>query len=168
MICQKCKIAAATICVSQVINYHKVDIYLCSDCANESAAAGLKAALEFMQAFPGQLIFGGTNDHYFSVKKDNQCPTCQKTFLEISKDGKIGCANCYSFFREQLQPMVESIHGSAVHKGCCPSTVSDAYKTAQEIDQLKKLLEKAIEDEEYEKAADYRDLIKELEVKKDG
>ena len=170
MICQKCKSAVATVCISQVVNSHKTDIYLCQECANESAAAGLKAALGMMNGFPGHLFFGSGYAPYANKPKgEAKCSICGKSFFEIQREGKIGCANCYIEFREKLKPMVERIHGAAVHKGTCPTSVSnsDEYKTERKIVQLKTMLEKAITEEAYEQAAELRDLIKGLEVSKD-
>ena len=169
MICQKCKNAVATVCISQVVNNHKTDIYLCQECANESAAAGLKAALGLMGVLPGHLFLGGSYAPYQSKPKaDSQCPTCGKSFFEIQQDGKIGCANCYTVFLEKLKPMVAQMHGAALHKGTYPSAVtnSDEYKAEQEIVKLKAMLEHAIAEEAYEQAAELRDRIKGLEVKK--
>ncbi|MDR3121695.1 MAG: UvrB/UvrC motif-containing protein [Clostridiales bacterium] len=126
MICQKCKKAAASVCISQVVDFHKVDIYLCQDCANESAAAGLKAAFGFFDSVPGQFVFGGQSPYFGqfaggrAAQRVDRCDACGKTFAEIQKDGKIGCARCYDVFREKLLPIVERIHGSARHKGRAP------------------------------------------------
>jgi protein arginine kinase activator len=148
-----------------VANGKKVDIYLCQKCANESAAAGLKAAFGLLDIFPGHFVFGGENEQLFKVKSSESCPVCGKTFAEIQKDGKIGCANCYAVFRERLKPFVERVHRSLSHKGRCPSGVSEAYKTARRIDELKRSLDEAVRNEEYEKAAGIRDHIRSLEVK---
>jgi protein arginine kinase activator len=164
MICQKCKKAAATLCISQVVNNQKLDIYLCQNCANESAAAGLKAAVGLMGQFPGPFIFGLGHDPYFKIKSDARCDVCGKTFSEIRQDGKIGCAHCYEVFQDKLRPIIERIHKSAVHKGSCPANISEAYKTARRLDTLKAALAEAVRNEEYEKAAGIRDDIKSLEV----
>ena len=169
MVCQKCKSAVATVCISQVVNNHKTDIYLCPECANESAAAGLKAALGLMGVLPGHLFLGGSYTPYQSkLKADAHCPACGKSFFEIQQDGKIGCANCYTVFLEKLKPMVAQIHGATLHKGTYPSAItdSDEYKAEQEIASLKDKLEHAIAEEAYEHAAELRDRIKGLEVKK--
>jgi protein arginine kinase activator len=168
MICSKCKKAVATVCISQVVNGQKVDIYLCQKCANESAVAGLKAALGFVDIFPGHFMFGGEGDQLIKMKNSETCHSCGKTFAEIQKDGKIGCAECYGVFRNKLKPIIERVHGSVSHRGSTPSGMSDAYMTARKIDGLKQSLKEAVKREEYEKAAEIRDCIKSLEVGQNG
>ena len=165
MICQKCKNAVATVCISQVVDNHKKDIYLCQKCANDSASAGLKVALG-LNGLPGHLFFGSGFAPYANMpKSDTRCPACGKSFFEIQRDGKIGCTNCYRVFRESLKPIVARIHGTASHKGSCPSSVtdSDEDQAERQIARHKTMLEKAIAEENYERAAELRDMIKGLE-----
>ena len=166
MICQKCKKSAAAVCISQHIGSEKVDIYLCQDCANESAAAMLKAAFGFLDMMPSKLAFAGEYDRYARLAKDMRCRSCGKTFGEIQQDGKVGCARCYVEFRDRLKPIIERIHRSATHKGNCPSNAPAAYMAERRISELKSELERAVAGEEYEKAAVLRDEIKSLEVGK--
>ena len=118
--CQKCKTAAATVCVTQVADSKKTDIYLCQKCANESAAAKLKAAFGYLDAMPGHLVFGTDSNPYLAQSINERCPGCGMTFSEIQKDGKLGCANCYTAFRAKLRPIVTRIHRSAQHRGKSP------------------------------------------------
>ena len=165
MICNNCKMRAATIRISQVINNSVTDIYLCHDCAQENAIAGMQAAvMGFANMMPGFFSYGGEMNKYMKAKPEFvKCSLCGKTFEEIQQDGKLGCAVCYKEFKDKLNPIIERIYGSARHKGKCPSNMPDEYKNAREIDELKNLLVKAIELEEYEKAAKIRDSIKSVE-----
>ena len=130
MICQKCKATAATVCVSQVVDGRKIDIYLCRKCANESAAAKLNAALGFLDGFPGHLVFGADQGLYLKQPGAEKCETCGMTFAEIQKIGKVGCAGCYSTFRTRLRPIITRIHRSAQHRGKRPDGAADAETTA--------------------------------------
>ena len=147
MICQKCKNAAASICVSQVVDSQKTDIYLCQNCANEVAAAQLKAALGFLGAMHGNLVFGveqapltarpgGENsdnrDNYERRERLGICDSCGITFEEIQKAGKLGCADCYRTFRANLRPIIMRIHRSAQHRGKSPSLAAEPAEPAGE------------------------------------
>ena len=162
MICQRCKKSAAVVCISQHIGGEKMDIYLCQDCANESASAALKAAFGFLDMVPSKLAFAGEFDRYSRISGDFRCRACGKTFREIQQDGKIGCARCYDEFRDRLRPIIRRIHRSEAHKGRCPSNAPAAYVAERKISELKAELEKAVADEEYEKAAVLRDQISDL------
>ena len=166
MICQKCKKAAAAVCISQHNGGEKTDIYLCQSCANESAAVALKAAFGLLDMMPSKFAFAGELDRYSRLAGNTRCLACAKTFAEIQQDGKVGCARCYVEFRDRLRPIVERIHRSATHKGHCPSSAPASYVAKRKIMELKAELEKAVAGEEYEKAAELRDLIKNLEVGK--
>ena len=121
MICQKCKTAQASVCVTQGIGAHKTDLYLCQKCANEDAAAKLKAAFGYMDSIPSHLLFGADHQLYMTQTGDERCPGCGITFAEIQKGGKMGCANCYSAFRAKLRPIITRIHRSAQHRGKNPN-----------------------------------------------
>jgi protein arginine kinase activator len=164
MICQKCKKAPAVVCISQVANNKKTDTYLCQDCANETATAGLKAALGLFGMQPGHFIFADELEQRRKMQTDAPCPTCGKTFEEIRKDGKMGCADCYQAFRDKIRPIVARIHGNTQHKGSCPARTPDEYRHARRLDELKAALDAAVKNEEYEKAAQIRDHIKGMEV----
>ena len=121
MICQKCKAAAASVCITQIVDLQKTDIYLCQKCANESGAVELQAALNMFDAVPGHLVFGPNYRRYAAQAGNESCPECGITFADIQKSGKLGCANCYNVFRTKLRPFITRIHRSAQHRGKRPS-----------------------------------------------
>ena len=92
--------------------------------------------------------------------------------MEISQSGKIGCAECYKTFRSQLVPMIQRIHGTTQHKGKVPGGSAlrltggqSAMMPVQEspLEEKKRLLKQAVEQQDYETAAVLRDEIKEME-----
>ena len=130
MICQKCNAAAATVCITQIVDFQKSDIYLCQKCANESGASELQAAINMFDAMPGHLVFGPNYRRYAAQAGNESCPECGITFAEIQKSGKLGCANCYNVFRAKLRPYITRIHRSAQHRGKNPSS-SGSFQTEQ-------------------------------------
>ena len=89
-------------------------------------------------------------------REDRICPKCGTRESELTKTGKVGCAQCYKTFEDILRPYVRRIHGSAVHAGRKPSQ-------NRELDDLRSALQKAVAAQEFEKAAQLRDRIKEME-----
>ena len=76
----------------------------------------------------------------------------------------MGCAQCYDTFRKQLLPSIERIHGRASHCGKTPEReITEEDKKKKQLDELKDKLQKAVDAQEYEQAAKFRDEIKELE-----
>ena len=91
------------------------------------------------------------------------CPNCGMTYQDFAHTGKIGCSVCYDTFRAQLAPLLKRIHGSSAHSGKIPKRAGGALVTRHEVEVLKEALATAVQREEYEKAAEYRDKIRALE-----
>lgn len=93
------------------------------------------------------------------------CPNCGMTYQDFTHTGKIGCSVCYDTFRKFLTPLLTRIHGASVHSGKIPRRAGGALVVRHEIEVLKGKLQSAVHNEEYEKAAKYRDKIRALEQK---
>ena len=89
-------------------------------------------------------------------QEDRVCPKCGMRESEVTKTGKVGCAQCYKTFQDILEPYVHRIHGNTIHTGRRPSR-------NRKLDELRLALKKAVETQEFERAAQLRDQIKELE-----
>ena len=93
--------------------------------------------------------------------------------MDFKKTGRLGCANCYSAFEENLMPLIKRIHGAIKHCGkeipsrgravkAVTTSVSKAKKEGG-LEELKVRLHRAIKFEEFEEAAILRDKIRRLE-----
>ena len=91
------------------------------------------------------------------------CPNCGMSYEDFQQTGKIGCSVCYDTFRQQLEPLLRRVHGSRVHSGKIPHRSGGALEMKHEIEMLRRKLREAVQQEEYEKAAEYRDRIRVLE-----
>ena len=85
------------------------------------------------------------------------------TYEDFRKVGRLGCAECYVTFRRNLASLLKRIHGSPHHLGKTPAGLVKPQKAKTELAELKRQLGKAIELEEFEKAAQVRDQIREIE-----
>lgn len=94
-----------------------------------------------------------------------KCRVCGTTMNEIASSGKVGCAECYATFSEELSGVLRSIHGNVGHTG----RVSAGFRTRKEmterLNRLKKQLKEAISTENFESAVGLRDEIRALEAK---
>ena len=166
MICEFCGKKTATMHVKTVVNGKLTEYHLCDDCAREKGYGNWFSGwgLDFGDMLSGLLGSSRTE----GVKR---CEKCGTSFQEITKTGKIGCAECYNAFRNQLLPVIQRIHGTAQHKGKVPG--GSALRIVEEnnqivpvqsnLDEKRRLLQKAIEVQDFEQAAILRDEIKELE-----
>lgn len=167
MLCQNCQKRLAKVHFTQIINDQKTEVFLCEQCAREKSQFNIQTPMDLSSFFSGIL-----GSHLFCTQKPNMsaqvaCDKCGMAFDEFIKVGKLGCENCYETFSERLVPVIKRIHGNVKHTGKVPSRVSESVKASRQVEKLKAELNKAIQAEEYEKAAQIRDKIREFEVKKD-
>lgn len=166
--CQICNKRNATVHFTQIVNNQKVEMYLCEQCAKEQGMYGFQMPMNVSNFFASLLglntgDFSSINPYVQHYQKIVSCNKCGMTMEEFRSTGKLGCDNCYEVFGESLKPLIRRIHGNVEHNGKIPSRLSNAMSKTREISRLKELLNKAIENEEYEKAAEIRDKIKSLE-----
>lgn len=159
MLCEKCKKNSATIFYQQIINGEKQEFHLCEDCA-----AKMQGTASFDSMFKGFLdSFMDMGSVGYANQGSFYCPSCNMTFDEFRRTGKIGCSDCYNAFKNQLAPVLKNIQGSIRHSGKVPKKAGAELYTRREIENLKSELKSAVENEEFEKAAELRDKIKALE-----
>lgn len=168
MLCQNCQKRIANVHFTQIINNNKIEMYLCEQCAKEKGQPNFERAFSMNDLLSG-LIGLGMDAPYIAPSAHQSpqvvCSKCGMSYEEFQKNGKLGCGNCYVTFRKKLEPIIRRIHGTLQHQGKSPGKVSENIKTTNEIEMLKEQLGRAVKNEEYEKAAELRDKIRELESK---
>lgn len=162
MLCQNCGKYDATTHVKRIINGEAAEAHLCGDCAR---------ALGYTDVFGGfSNTFGDLLGSFFGeVPKSTlttravRCEKCGNTFNDIVNSGKIGCADCYVTFYDKLLPSLQRIHGKTRHEGKKPTIIkAEVTNSANPIEELEEQLKIAINEQNFEKAAELRDKINEL------
>lgn len=168
MLCQMCGQHPATTHIKTIVNGKLTQAHLCADCAKKQGYGNLFA--DWGSGF-GSLLSGFMGSAA-PARQVTRCPGCGASFEDITRSGKIGCAECYHTFRGQLLPIIQRIHGTAQHKGKVPGSsalwVTDTNNKIVAVEETpleekKRLLKQAIEVQDFERAAVLRDEIKELE-----
>ena len=96
---------------------------------------------------------------------DLECDVCGMTFPEFRRRGVLGCPNDYDAFEPALLGMLQrSQEGACEHIGKVPRRAGSTQKKHNAILRLRAQLKAAIASEHYEKAAELRDRIQELEA----
>jgi protein arginine kinase activator len=91
------------------------------------------------------------------------CESCGTTHQDFKKGGRLGCEACYHVFRPVLEPLLDGMHAGINHLGKIPSR-SVQKKVVEDTEEvLSKALKKAVEEENYEKAAELRDRLRKLQ-----
>ncbi len=91
------------------------------------------------------------------------CPVCGISFFEFRNSGRLGCPYDYTHFENELEPLLVNIHDSADHCGKHPSRSAVSADSQKQLIQLRREMEDAIEREDYERASQIRDHIRQLE-----
>jgi protein arginine kinase activator len=92
------------------------------------------------------------------------CAFCGLTFAAFRESGRLGCPHCYASFESHLRGLLRRIHGGTQHVGkvYLPSDPT-ASERAKRLEGLRRRLQRAVESEDFERAAEIRDLIRSLE-----
>jgi protein arginine kinase activator len=169
MLCEKCGKNEANVYIKNTVNGETTEKHLCSVCAGEQGMlkpGGFFDMPDFFKDFAG--AFSG----FFpvahaparrSVGAGTACPVCGANAGDISRAGRVGCADCYSVFVAALEPARRRIHGGASHTGNIPGSAGAEATLKKRLAELKHEMKAAIENEEFENAAKLRDEIRGLE-----
>lgn len=166
MKCQKCGANNANTHVKTIINGEFKEYDLCSECAHKLGYTNVFADMD--NDFSSLLGSFFTNVLPARTQA-TRCEFCGSTYAEIAKTGQVGCAHCYELFADQLYPSIRRIHGNTTHCGKNSGRqAAQAQKPVemtkeQQIAELKKQLDAAVQEQDFERAAELRDKIKEME-----
>lgn len=159
MLCQSCEKRQATTHIKTILNGELKEFNLCPECAQKMGYGSFFGGF----GFDFDKLFGSFMDSVSTGQSTKRCQCCGSSFEDIAKTGKIGCANCYKVFYDELLPSIQRIHGRTCHTGKLARSAGTEVKIKNEISQCKYDLEQAIKAQEFEKAAELRDRIRELE-----
>lgn len=166
MKCEICHQREATVAYTHIVDNDKKTAFLCSVCTPQQKSAVGKEA-------------SATADTPVMVKKvkselkdlDQEegaatalCPHCGMSYEEFRKGGRFGCHACYEAFDGQLEQLMKRIHGAVLHQGKGLVEQRQTVSTDEELKELRRELDSAVAAEAYEKAAELRDRIMELEI----
>ena len=166
MICEECNINEATVHMTKIVQGQKEVMHLCESCAMKNES------LIFQNPFSIQNFLAGLMDMDSNFIKSPygtgiECSQCGKSYNDFKKVGKLSCDKCYTTFKPQLKHIIRKIHGNSHHTGKIPKRLGKGIKLKRQINDLKIELQRAIEEEDFEKAAKLRDQIRDLESNMD-
>lgn len=160
MKCQRCS-KHATHHITEVYSPDSFEeVHLCEECVLKYLKEPLNKSAAVPSGPPPGVTAAVAPVEDPASKK---CDACGLTFVEFRNTSRLGCPNDYEAFREELLPLLESIHGDAKHNGKAPRRLPQAKSIQQELVVLRKRLTQAVNNEAYEEAARIRDAIRELE-----
>jgi protein arginine kinase activator len=158
MVCENCKERDAVVNLTKIKDSAVTHQHLCERCAAEqgveTSVAQPKAALtDFLQAVHQQAAT--------TAGDQAACHFCGATARDFRQTGRVGCARCYGAFERSLRELLRRLHGGAKHTGLrYTAPAPDVIEEAGHVGQLRERLQRAIEAEQFELAAELRDRLR--------
>lgn len=160
MLCDDCGQNEAILHLTSIESNQIKSSHLCEKCAS---ARGLEPATGTgnlpLTDFLAQMGRAGE-----ASQVGGPCPYCGLKLDDFKKTGRLGCSHCFVAFEPHLRTLLRRLHGSTQHVGKVylppnPSTTEREERLAG----LRRKLSKAVESEDFERAAQIRDQIRSLE-----
>ncbi|NJD19108.1 MAG: hypothetical protein FIA95_07490 [Gemmatimonadetes bacterium] len=163
MTCDQCGSGDAVVHLTQIVNNQMSTFHLCEKCAAEKGLETTPEPVNFhLTDFLAQM---GEGDAASSEPaQDLRCSFCGLTFRDFRETGRLGCPHCYASFEAHLRGLLRRIHGGTQHVGkvYLPPDPS-ATEMEKRLETLRRKLQRAVETEDFERAARLRDEIRTLE-----
>lgn len=166
MLCEKCHERPATVHYTQIVNGHQTKMHLCEVCAGQGQAGGFGFMPQInLHNILASFLSQAPPAHPFATaaRQRTSCPTCGTTENSFAQKGLLGCGDCYRHFGDRLEPLMRRVHGSSNHAGKVPERTGGQAKLARKIKDMKEQMQQAVAREEFERAAQLRDEIRQLE-----
>lgn len=162
--CLRCT-KQATLHITELKAGKSISLHLCETCAQEYLSTVEVGGIpeEYGNTYSPSEKEGSLEEEA-SETGARSCPYCGITFKQFRSQGRLGCPRDYEVFHEELLPLLESIHGETQHVGKFPPKVSENSRRQHELIRLKNELKSAVDDEQYERAAQVRDQIQVIEA----
>ncbi|MCR5219123.1 UvrB/UvrC motif-containing protein [Treponema sp.] len=162
MICDFCHEREAVIFLEQTtVNGQKRKVNICMECALER---GITSDPSSISSSIGNLFKELASVSKKIAAQDNKmCPVCGTSLGSIKKTGNAGCPECYAIFKDDIKKFYESRGVTGSYTGKMPSRLASFHSVLTDRIALQNKLNAALEKEDYEKAAMYRDYLKALE-----
>jgi len=165
MLCQDCSQNESSVHLTQIVNNKKLMLNLCKECAEKR---GFHSPFEHMPFPLAELVTGmvGSSKGSSTAKgtkrspKLKRCVGCGMSFEDFGKTGRLGCGKCYITIHDEMTELLRKVHGSPKHRGKGSVEPSELIRPVREERRLREELKKAVQDEDFERAANIRDQIR--------
>lgn len=170
MLCERCHAHPATVHMVQVVNGHRKEEHLCSECAEK------EHVFQKEQSFFGHGFFDSPLDHFFGGSMLGHLledPFGTRTledqggqFIEVSPEKLPENESSYDRFKEAIRPSFQKGKNEIPVNEPKAKKKADAPAESEELQALRKELKSCVDREDFERACEVRDKIKAIEGKK--
>jgi len=170
MNCDSCGGHEAVVHLTEVVDNEARTVHLCAECAE---SRGLQASGTPTQALLAGMLSqlstgsGGNLDTMAALgglvgpSGASPCSFCGLTLTRFRKTGRLGCSQCWTSFEPQLRTLLGRVQGASQHVGkvYLPPDPS-ASELQKQLEVMRGKLQRAIDTEDFERAAELRDRIR--------
>ena len=150
-----------------VKNGVKSETHLCHEHAEE-AGVSMPTHQPINQLLT-QFVISQKGKARSKAKARKTCSSCGMTFSRFRQAGTLGCPGCYEAFEEHLAPLIERAqNGATHHRGKTPRRAGGSVDRQLLVQHLVKELDQAVASEQYERAAQLRDRLRNLNPETTG
>ena len=144
-----------------VRNGVRAEVHLCREHAEEAGVS--MPSQQPINKLLTQFVMSQTSGRA-KARAKKSCPTCGMTYSKFRQSGTLGCPDCYEAFEKQLTPLIERAqNGATHHRGRTPRRAGASVDRQHQVRQLVKELDQAVSSEQYERAAELRDRLRNLD-----
>jgi protein arginine kinase activator len=179
MKCDNCA-KDAKVHLTEIRSGQKIEKHLCEQCAAKQGELAIKPHTPI-----NELLSNFVQQQVLNQVATAVCEHCGMTWAEFRSGGLFGCQHDYDLFEKDLTPLLQRAHEGATHHvgkkpvrlgGGGPGPAGEVVpgaegaegtkavrKPGRELSRLRQELERAVENEDYERAAELRDKIRHAE-----
>jgi len=166
--CDNCGAPDPVVHLTQIVDDEMSTYHLCEQCAAEKGLETSGVPEDFpltdflakMGEEEGAEESSGDED-----APDTECSFCGLTFSDFRETGRLGCPHCWSTFEGRLRKLLRRIHGGTTHVGKVYLPPDPSVTERQKrLEGLRRKLDRAVETENFERAAELRDEIEALDA----
>lgn len=162
MRCDNCGNDEAAVQLTKVKDNEMKVLHLCESCAAaegvETEVGGASVPLTDFLAQLGKTVGEG-------AAAAGKCPSCGLTPAQLKQTGRLGCAACYTHFEAHLRGLLRRLHGGTQHVGkAVIPPAAELRDRREQLDGLRRKLQRAVDAEDFEHAAQLRDQLRRLET----
>ncbi len=163
-LCDACGKRPATVQLTQVVDDKSTTLHLCEACAAERGLQPDPPSQNLPLADFLSKMSQESPEERAETREEEVCPFCGLTATAFKEGGRLGCPQCYSTFDSSLRSLLRRIHGGTQHVGkvYLPPDPT-AGELERRLDALRSKLTRAVDAEDFERAAELRDEIRSLE-----
>ncbi|MBE6605922.1 MAG: hypothetical protein E7635_02655 [Ruminococcaceae bacterium] len=156
MLCTDCNKNMASVFYEHTVNGKTNSLSLCSECAKKRGILSSDMLFSEILSIPFKVKSTPTSHKV--------CSLCGSDETNFIRDGKVSCPVCYETFETELESPIKRIHSNVSHIGRAPAKYKKQSDKKRVLEGLKRQLEQAVKNQEYENAAVLRDKIREIEA----